>query len=56
MRDMGAEIGDDDLVALADDPLIFPDEATLAKTNIFKNLDEEEEREFNELFQAVIGA
>jgi len=56
MRDLGAEIGDDDLVALADDPLIFPDEATLSKTHIFKNLDEEEERQFNDLFQAVIGA
>jgi spermidine/putrescine transport system substrate-binding protein len=56
MRDLGAEIEDEDLVALADDPLIFPDEATLAKTHIFKNLDEEEERQFNDLFQAVIGA
>ncbi len=56
MRDLGAEIEDDDLVALADDPLIFPDAATLSKTHIFKNLSEEEEREFNDLFQAVIGA
>lgn len=56
VRDLGAEIEDEDLVALADDPLIFPDEATLSKTNIFKNLSEEEEREFNDLFQAVIGA
>lgn len=56
MRDLGAEIDDEDLVALADDPLIFPDDATLSKTHIFKNLDEEEERQFNDLFQAVIGA
>ncbi len=56
MRELGAEIGDDDLVALADDALIFPDDATLAKTNVFKGLDEDEERQFNELFQAVIGA
>ena len=56
MRDLGAEIEDDDLVALADDPLIFPDEATLSKTAIFKNLSEEEERQFNDLFQAVVGA
>lgn len=54
--DLAAEIGDDDLAALADDPLIFPDEATLAETHIFRGLDEEEERQFNELFQAVIGA
>ncbi len=56
MRELGAEIGDEDLVALADDPLIFPDEATLAKTHIFKDLAEDEERQFNELFQDVIGA
>lgn len=56
MRELGAEIGDEDLIALADDPLIFPDESTLAKTHIFKDLSDEEEREFNELFQAVIGA
>jgi spermidine/putrescine transport system substrate-binding protein len=56
IRDLGAEIGDDDLAALADDPLIFPDEATLANSHIFKQLDEEEERQFNELFEAVIGA
>ena len=40
---------------LQDNPLIFPDEATLAKTIIFKPLDEEEDRQFNELFQALIG-
>jgi len=56
MRDLGAEIEDEDLVALADDPLIFPDAATLSKTHIFKSLDEEEERAFNDLFQSVIGA
>jgi spermidine/putrescine transport system substrate-binding protein len=56
IRDLGAEIGDDDLAALADDPLIFPDDATLANTHVFKGLSEEEETEFNELFQSVIGA
>jgi spermidine/putrescine transport system substrate-binding protein len=56
MRDLGAEIGDDELVALADDPLIFPTDEDLAKTFIFRDLDEDTEREFNELFQAVIGA
>jgi spermidine/putrescine transport system substrate-binding protein len=56
MRDLGAEIEDEDLVALADDPLIFPDEATLSRTHLFKSLNEEEERQFNDLFQAVIGA
>ncbi len=41
--------------ALADNPLIFPDEATLARAHVFKPLDEEEDRQFNELFQALIG-
>jgi spermidine/putrescine transport system substrate-binding protein len=41
--------------ALAENPLIFPDEATLAKAHIFKPLDEDEDREFNDLFQALIG-
>ena len=41
--------------ALAENPLIFPDEATLAKAHIFKPLTEDEDREFNELFQALIG-
>ena len=41
--------------ALAENPLIFPDEATLAKAHVFKPLSEEEDRQFNELFQALIG-
>ena len=41
--------------ALAENPLIFPDEATLAKAHIFKPLTEDEDRDFNELFQALIG-
>lgn len=56
MRELGTEMGDDELAAVADDPLIFPDDAVLSKTHIFKNLDEEEERQFNDLFQSVIGA
>ncbi|MDH3498988.1 MAG: spermidine/putrescine ABC transporter substrate-binding protein [Acidimicrobiia bacterium] len=56
LRDLGGEIGDDELVELADDQLIFPDDATLSKAHVFKGLEEDEEREFNELFQAVIGA
>ena len=41
--------------ALAENPLIFPDEASLARAHIFKPLTEDEDREFNELFQALIG-
>lgn len=56
LLDLAADAGDDELAALGDDPLIFPDDATMAKTHIFKALDEEEERQFNDLFQAVTGA
>jgi len=41
--------------ALAENPLIFPDEAALAKAHIFKPLTEDEDRQFNELFQGLIG-
>ncbi len=56
MVELGDEIGDEELAALADDPLIFPDDEMLAVTHGFKSLDEDEEREFNEMFEAVIGA
>jgi spermidine/putrescine transport system substrate-binding protein len=46
---------DEELAGIADDPLIFPDDATLAKTHIFRDLSEEEEIELNELFAAVTG-
>ncbi|HKA68881.1 MAG TPA: spermidine/putrescine ABC transporter substrate-binding protein [Actinomycetes bacterium] len=36
-------------------PLIFPDQATLDKSNVFMALDEETERKYNEQFQALIG-
>jgi spermidine/putrescine transport system substrate-binding protein len=56
MRAWAEELEDEDLAALADDPLIFPDDEIQAKAKIFKNLGEQEEREFNELFQGVLGA
>jgi spermidine/putrescine transport system substrate-binding protein len=40
---------------LAENPLIFPDEAALAAAKVFKPLTEDEDRQFNELFQALIG-
>ena len=55
LRQLGEDMGDDELAAIADDPLIFPDEATLAKTHIFRDLTEEEETELNEMFTAVTG-
>jgi spermidine/putrescine transport system substrate-binding protein len=41
---------------LADNPLIFPDAAELAKAKDFKSLTDAEEKAFQEKFQKVIGA
>jgi spermidine/putrescine transport system substrate-binding protein len=41
---------------LAANPLIFPDEAMLAKSKVFMALDEKQEREYESKFQQVIGA
>jgi spermidine/putrescine transport system substrate-binding protein len=41
---------------LAEDPLIFPDDETVANLHAFKALDEAEEREYQDMFQRVIGA
>ena len=42
--------------AVAKNPLIFPDAATLAKTHIFKGLDQAQEDKYNKAFQSVVGA
>ncbi|SCL54243.1 spermidine/putrescine transport system substrate-binding protein [Micromonospora citrea] len=41
---------------LAANPLIFPDEAILARSKVFMALDEQQEREYEGKFQRVIGA
>ncbi|HSJ91245.1 MAG TPA: spermidine/putrescine ABC transporter substrate-binding protein [Ilumatobacter sp.] len=41
---------------LADNPLIFPDEATLAATRSFATLSEDVEAEFDAAFSRIIGA
>ena len=41
--------------SLVDDPLIFPDEATLSRARVFRTLEPAEEQKFNEDFQKVIG-
>ncbi|MGB0115119.1 MAG: spermidine/putrescine ABC transporter substrate-binding protein [Ilumatobacteraceae bacterium] len=41
---------------LANDPLIFPDEATLANTQSFAQLSEEVEAEYDAAFSAITGA
>ncbi len=40
---------------LVDNPLIFPDDATLAKSHVFRALTADEETKYNKAFQTVIG-
>jgi spermidine/putrescine transport system substrate-binding protein len=40
---------------MVDNPLIFPDDATLAKSHVFKSLDEQTETKYNEAFQKLQG-
>jgi spermidine/putrescine transport system substrate-binding protein len=44
----------DYLTAVAESPLVFPTEEMLSRLYSYKVLDEEEEREWNELFQQVV--
>jgi spermidine/putrescine transport system substrate-binding protein len=41
---------------LAENPMIFPDEATLASAHVFRTLTPEEETTYNGAFLDVIGA
>ena len=41
---------------LAENPLLFPDEETVARTHIFANLSEEVEAEYDAAFSAITGA
>ena len=50
-----AASSDPEVAALAQNPLMFPDDATLAKVHIFKALSEAEETSFNDQFSTVIG-
>ncbi|HEX9978885.1 MAG TPA: spermidine/putrescine ABC transporter substrate-binding protein [Acidimicrobiia bacterium] len=56
MRQMGTDLGDADLAALAEDPLIFPTEADLAETHIFRALPPDEREQFDTMFSETIGA
>jgi spermidine/putrescine transport system substrate-binding protein len=47
--------GDPDQQALAESPLMFPDDAILAKLSVFANLDEETEAAFDERFAEITG-
>ncbi len=48
--------GNDHQKALAESPLIFPDEATLAGLHLFGDLDEATETAFDERFAKIVGA
>ena len=56
VREILAASDDEFEQALAESPLVFPDEATLAQLHIFKTLDEEEEAAFDERFSSIVGA
>jgi spermidine/putrescine transport system substrate-binding protein len=47
---------DPEVAALAENPLIFPDEAMLSNLHAFANLDEDTEAEFDEAFSSIVGA
>jgi spermidine/putrescine transport system substrate-binding protein len=40
----------------ADNPLIFPDEEVRGRAHVFRGLSEDEEKNYNEQFQSLIGA
>ena len=48
--------GDDFEKGLAESPLVFPDDETLARLHVFGTLDEDEEAAFDERFAEIIGA
>jgi spermidine/putrescine transport system substrate-binding protein len=51
-----AKSSDPGIAALAEDPLLFPDEATLARLQTWGAIAEEEEAKFDEAFSAITGA
>jgi spermidine/putrescine transport system substrate-binding protein len=54
LRQLAAD-GHDDLLPLADDPLMFPDDATLARAHMFVILDEATEAAFQQAFADATG-
>jgi spermidine/putrescine transport system substrate-binding protein len=41
---------------VANNPLIFPNDAVLAQSHVFRGLSEAEETKYNQAFQSLIGA
>jgi spermidine/putrescine transport system substrate-binding protein len=54
-REALAASEDPEVAALADDPLMFPDDATLARVHIFRDLAADEEAFLNDEFSRVTG-
>ena len=50
------EAGDDFQKSLAESPLLFPDDETNSRLNVFGSLDEETEAAFDERFSGIVGA
>lgn len=48
--------GDDFQKSLSESPLLFPDDATNARLNVFASLDEDAEAAFDERFSQIVGA
>jgi spermidine/putrescine transport system substrate-binding protein len=55
VRDELVKLGDDG-AALAEDPLLFPDAATLERLRVFARLSEDAEAEFDAAFAEITGA
>jgi spermidine/putrescine transport system substrate-binding protein len=51
-----ADSGDEELVSLAENPLLFPDEATTQRLRAFANVPPEDEQLCNERFADITGA
>ncbi|MEV7287478.1 spermidine/putrescine ABC transporter substrate-binding protein [Streptomyces sp. NPDC093252] len=54
-RDVLASSGDEELAALAEDPLIFPDDAMRARLSIARDITSQERVEFGKRWNAIAG-
>ncbi|MFI8826436.1 extracellular solute-binding protein [Streptomyces sp. NPDC053431] len=54
-RDVLADSGDEELAALAEDPLIFPDDAMRARLAIARDVTAEERTEFAQRWNSLVG-
>ncbi|MER8046384.1 spermidine/putrescine ABC transporter substrate-binding protein [Streptomyces sp. NPDC094032] len=54
-RDVLADSGDEELVALAEDPLIFPDDAMRSRLAIARDISADERAEFTKRWNSIVG-